>query len=483
MGPIMISFCVYLLMMVGIGLWAYFKTSNLDDYILGGRSLGPWVTALSAAASDMSGWALLGLPGAVYANGLKETWMIFGLLMGAYYNWTVVAPRLRVYTERLNVLTIPEYLEKRLQTKSPYLKIVSSLIILGFFTFYTASGLVAGAKLFSSSFGLDYQFALFLGTFVILLYTVTGGFLAVSWTDFIQGILMAGALVVVPTVLYYDILGYDVSAAIHEKSSLTNISFISVLSLMSWGLGYMGQPHILTRFMAISDVANMRKAKRIAMVWMLIVTVCAVAVGFLGFIWFDKQGGGPELVANPEVVFIILTKTLFNPWVAGILLAAILAAVMSTIDSQLLVCSSALTSDFYKGVLKPEASDKELVWVSRVSVLGVSLVGLAIATDPNSQVLSLVSYAWAGLGAGFGPVIILSLTDKRLNLYGAVSGMITGAVTVVVWKQLEGGIFDLYELLPAFALSYLLTFTLSRLTRSPSQSVEKVFDDLQMNRY
>ena len=230
MSPIMISFCIYLLMMVGIGLWAYFKTSNLDDYILGGRSLGPWVTALSAAASDMSGWALLGLPGAVYANGLKETWMIFGLLMGAYYNWTVVAPRLRVYTERLNVLTIPEYLEKRLQTKSPYLKIVSSLIILGFFTFYTASGLVAGAKLFSSSFGLDYQFALFLGTFVILLYTVTGGFLAVSWTDFIQGILMAGALVVVPTVLYYDILGYDVSAAIHEKSSLTNISFISVLS-------------------------------------------------------------------------------------------------------------------------------------------------------------------------------------------------------------------------------------------------------------
>ena len=275
--------------MVGIGLWAYFRTSNLDDYILGGRSLGPWVTALSAAASDMSGWALLGLPGAVYANGLKETWMIFGLIMGAYYNWTIVAPRLRVYTEHLNVLTIPEYLEKRLQTETPYLKIISSLIILGFFTFYTASGLVAGAKLFSSSFGFDYNVALLIGTSVILLYTVTGGFLAVSWTDFIQGILMAGALVVVPSVLYFDIVGFDVNSSLNEKSFLSNISFLSALSLMSWGLGYMGQPHILTRFMAISDVNKMRKAKRIAMIWMAIVTVCAVAVGFLGFIWFQNM--------------------------------------------------------------------------------------------------------------------------------------------------------------------------------------------------
>ena len=403
--------------------------------------------------------------------------------MGAYYNWTIVAPRLRVYTEHLNVLTIPEYLEKRLQTETPYLKIISSLIILGFFTFYTASGLVAGAKLFSSSFGFDYNVALLIGTSVILLYTVTGGFLAVSWTDFIQGILMAGALVVVPSVLYFDIVGFDVNSSLNEKSFLSNISFLSALSLMSWGLGYMGQPHILTRFMAISDVNKMRKAKRIAMIWMAIVTVCAVAVGFLGFIWFQKHGGNAELAKNPEVIFIVLTKTLFNPWVAGILLAAILAAVMSTIDSQLLVCSSALTSDFYKGVLKPNASDKELVWVSRLSVLGVSLIGLAIASDPNSQVLSLVSYAWAGLGAGFGPVIILSLTDRRFNLPGAVTGMVVGALTVIVWKSLDRGIFDVYELLPAFFLSYSLAYWTSRITGGPGESVENTFLDLRIDSY
>ena len=289
MDPIIVSFIVYLIMMVAIGVWAYFKTNNLDDYVLGGRSLGPWVTALSAAASDMSGWALLGLPGAVYSSGLKEAWMIFGLLLGAYYNWTVVAPRLRVYTAHLNVLTIPEYLEKRLGTKTPILKIVSSAIIIGFFTFYTASGLVSGAKLFSTSFGLGYDQALLIGTGVILLYTVTGGFLAVSWTDFIQGILMAAALVVVPSVLYFDIVGADVTADLNQKAELTNISFFSAISLMAWGLGYMGQPHILTRFMAIADVSEMRKAKRIGMIWMAIVTVCAVAVGFLGYIWFHQK--------------------------------------------------------------------------------------------------------------------------------------------------------------------------------------------------
>lgn len=471
--PTLTTFCIYIIAMLAIGVVAWRATGSLDDYLLGGRSLSPGVTALSAGASDMSGWLLLGLPGAVYVSGLSESWIVIGLVIGAFLNWTLVARRLRVSTASLGSLTLPDYLEARFQDRSKLLRIVSALVILLFFTFYAASGMVAGAKLFSSTFGLSYFVSLFIGAFVIVGYTTIGGFLAVSWTDFVQGMMMLFALVIVVVVMVVELHGpapaFGTLTSINPD--LTHLfrgtTTIGIASLLAWGLGYFGQPHILVRFMAIRQPERMNEARLVGMSWMIVSIVSALGVGLFGIAYLS-DAGQPLANADSENVFIVLTQMIFNPWIAGILLAAILAAVMSTIDSQLLVSSSALSEDFYKTWLRPNASHRELLLVGRITMLTISAIAIALATDPQSKVLGLVSYAWAGLGASFGPVLLMSLYWRSMTRNGALAGMVTGAVTVVVWKQLTGGIFDLYELLPAFVFSLAAIVVVSKVGQSPA---------------
>ena len=424
----------------------------MSGYLLGGRSLGPVTTALSAGASDMSGWLLLGLPGAVYLSGLSEVWIAIGLAVGAFFNWTFVAGKLREQSAASGAMTLPGFFAARLGDPTRILRSVSALVILLFFTFYAASGLVAGAKLFEASFGLSYGLALGIGALVIVSYTALGGFLAVSWTDVLQGTVMLLALVTVPVVILNQTA--EVTLA-HEPatylSAFDGVSLMSALSLLAWGLGYFGQPHVLARFMAAENAAAISRGRVIGMSWMVVTLACAVAVGVLGNAYLHAAGQ-PLDADTAETVFITLTQVLFNPWIAGILLAAILSAIMSTIDSQLLVSSSVLAEDVYRP-LRPNASESELVLVGRVLVLVICGVAGAIALDPQSQVLGLVSYAWAGLGAAFGPVVLFSLYGRSTTHWGAIAGMVTGAATVVVWSGLSGGIFDLYELLPAFILA------------------------------
>lgn len=492
--PTAIMFTIYLLLMLGVGWLGYMSTKNLSDYILGGRSLGSVVTALSAGASDMSGWLLMGLPGAVFLSGLSEAWIAVGLTAGAYLNWRFVAARLRLYTERAgNALTLPDYLAHRFEDRENILRIITAVVILVFFTLYCASGVVAGARLFENMFGMSYSTALWVGALCTIAYVFIGGFLAVSWTDTIQASMMITALILVPIMAWLAVQGQlqpgaDLDTLVEAaKFSLwtPGMTVIGLISLLAWGLGYFGQPHILVRFMAASSVHAIPNARRIGMTWMILSLAGAVAVGFIGLPYFALHADGAAAVtANSETVFMELSKQLFNPWVAGAMLAAILAAVMSTLSCQLLVCSSALTEDIYRTFLRKEASQKELVWIGRAMVLTVALVAIAIATDPTSRVLGMVSYAWAGFGAAFGPVIILSLFWRDMTRNGAFVGIVTGAVTVLVWKQF--GWLGLYEIVPGFILAWVATVLVSKLGR-PSETmlathdaVEKEFAQLRM---
>lgn len=478
--PMLITFVVYISAMVLIGLFAYLRTNNLSDYILGGRSLGSFVTALSAGASDMSGWLLMGLPGAVYMSGLSEGWIAIGLIVGAYLNWLFVAGRLRVQTEHNgNALTLPDYFSNRFEDHSRVLRIFSALVILVFFTIYCASGVVAGARLFESTFGLSYETALWAGAAATIAYTFIGGFLAVSWTDTVQATLMIFALILTPIVVMIATGGADTTFLAIEAADASNFdmlkgaSFVGVISLMAWGLGYFGQPHILARFMAADSVKSIPKARRIAMTWMILCLGGAVAVGFFGIAYFAAHPEvGGAVAENPERVFIELAKILFNPWVAGVLLSAILAAVMSTLSCQLLVCSSALTEDFYKAFLRKGASQTELVWVGRAMVLLVALVAIGLAANPDNRVLGLVSYAWAGFGAAFGPVVILSVLWKGMTRNGALAGMLLGALTVILWKNFFAWT-GLYEIIPGFILATLGILLFSRIGAGPSAAMHK----------
>ncbi|QFU22132.1 sodium/proline symporter PutP [Shewanella eurypsychrophilus] len=471
--PILITFIGYLALMMGIGLWAYKATDSVDDYILGGRGMGPAVTALSVGASDMSGWLLLGLPGAVYLGGLGEAWIGIGLVIGAWLNWLFVAQRLRVYTEFTdNALTLPDFFEKRFEDSKGLLKLVSAVTILVFFTFYASSGMVGGAILFEKVFGLDYTLALIIGSTIIVAYTFVGGFFAVSWTDFFQGCLMLVALLIVPVAIFsqpetqngLDSIDPAMLSMFNEDTTA-----IGLISLLAWGLGYFGQPHILSRFMAIARPKDIPLSRRIAMSWMLIALVGALATGIAGSLYFAS-----DPLANPETVFIHLAHAAFNPWIGGLLIAAILSAIMSTIDSQLLVCSSVITEDFYKKWLRPQASSKELMLVGRIGVLAIAVIAGIVALNPESSVLGLVSYAWAGFGAAFGPVVLLSLFWNAYSRNGAVATILVGAITVVVWKQLSGGIFDLYEILPGFVFATLTGVIVSKMS-APSDSVKEQF--------
>ena len=475
--PLIVTFAIYLIAMIAIGFYAWYSTRTFDDYILGGRSLGSYVTAMSAGASDMSGWLLMGLPGALYLNGASEAWIAIGLLMGAWANWRYVAGPLRLYTERTNnALTLPDYFTHRFLDDKRILRVFSALVILLFFAVYCASGIVAGARLFESVFGVPYAQALWYGAAATILYTLIGGFLAVSWTDTVQATLMLFALLLTPIMVIVANGGFDASLEVIKQVDPTRLEWvgkggvIAIVSSVAWGLGYMGQPHILARFMAADSVASIPRARRIGMTWMTLCLLGSVAVGFFGIAWF---GANPTLAgtvdANSERVFILLAEQLFNPWIAGILLSAILAAVMSTLSCQLLVCSSALTEDFYRGFLRKNASSRELVWVGRTSVLLIALVAIAIASNPESRVLGLVAYAWAGFGASFGPVILLSLYWKRINRNGALAGMVVGAATVILWKQTGSA---LYEIVPGFIASMIAIVLISLLTRAPPAEVQ-----------
>ncbi len=477
--PSIVTFIIYLCALIGFGIVFYRFSETLPDYILGGRKLKSGVAALSAGASDMSGWLLLGLPGAVYAAGLNQVWIAVGLSIGAFLNWQYVAARLRMFTEHLgNSITLPDYLEQRFEDRSHTLRIVTASVILLFFALYTASGLVAGGKLFESSFGWEYETALLAGTGVIVVYTFLGGFMAVSWTDFFQGILMLLALITAPIMLifFYENWGTLTAGVASVDPSFMNVyqdmTIIGVLSLLAWGLGYFGQPHILARFMAIESVKMVPKAQMIGIGWMVFALLGAIFVGFTGVAYFADNP-----LPDPEFVFLVMVQELFNPWLAGILLAAILSAVMSTVDSQLLVCSSALAEDFYKGLFRSSATHGELVWVGRLSVVGVAAVALVIAWNPEAMVLELVAWAWAGFGASFGPVILFSLFWRRMTHQGALAGVITGAVTVLMWNYLEGGLFELYEILPGFVLSSLAIYLFSIRSKPPSESVTVTFDE------
>lgn len=480
--PVLISFTTYMLVMIAIGVYFYFKTDNLSDYILGGRGLGPGVTALSAGASDMSGWLLLGLPGMMYNDGIVGSWIAIGLIIGAYLNWHYVARALRIFTHKLNdSITIPDYFSNRFEDKSSLLRVVTAIVILLFYTLYTSSGLVGGAKLFEATFGLDYSTALLIGSFIIVSYTFLGGYNAVSWTDFIQGILMMLALVITPVVVIFHIGGVNEGLKIIESVDPSKLdlfsgaSFIGIISLIAWGLGYFGQPHILVRFMSIRHENEMHRAKTIGMTWMIFSIIGSLAVGFFGFAYVVSEGVDLQ---DSEKIFITLSQLLFDPWIAGFLLAAILAAIMSTIDSQLLVSSSVLTRDIYHALLRKDASNKELVWVGRATVIAIAVIAWYLSTDQNSSVLKLVAYAWAGFGAAFGPLIILSLYNPNISKYGAIAGMVTGAATVIIWKQLEGGIFDVYELLPGFVAAWTAILIFGTMGTQTSENSKKIFDEV-----
>ncbi len=473
------TFIVYLIMMLSIGVYAYQRTKNSSDYFLGGRSLGPWPAALSAGASDMSGWLLLGLPGYAYAAGLEAFWLAGGLLVGTWANWLLVAKRLRTYSVTTDSLTLPEFLSRRFNDRSKLIQTISAFFILLFFLFYTSSGLVAGGKLFETVFGIDYSVAVVIGTICVVSYTLFGGFLAVSWTDLVQGLLMAAALLVVPFAALeggFDKLNTELTNINPELLTIWNgvdgkpLSAIAIISLVAWGLGYFGQPHILARFKASRTNRELTTARRIAVIWSGLSMFGAMLVGVVGLVYITNH---PTLVLEDgEKIFMLLVNAIFHPVIAGILLAAILAAIMSTADSQLLVSSSALAEDFYKQVFKTEASSEEIVRVGRLAVIILSIIALILALTPDSSVLGLVSYAWAGFGAAFGPALVLSLYWSRMNRNGALAGILVGGVTIVIWKQLSGGWFDVYEIVPGIILSSIAIVAVSLFTGEPEQVVK-----------
>lgn len=493
------AFVVYLLLMIVIGVLSMKKTKSTEDYFLGGRGLNGWVAALSAQASDMSGWLLMGLPGSIYALGTGQAWIAIGLFLGTVANWLFISKRLRRYTiVANNSLTLPEFLENRYHDKKRVLLFISSIVIVVFFLVYTASALAAGGKLFHSVFGVDYHYALAIGAGVILIYTFLGGFLAVCTTDFIQGTLMLIGLLVVPIVAY-SFISNDFAAQITSTgvnysdymSLFSNggkpYSFIDILSQLAWGLGYCGMPHVLVRFMAVKNEKELKKSSVIAIIWVFLSLVMACVIGVVGRAFLPNilEGGATENV------FIQMINEVFNnrlalPFIGGIFLCGILAAIMSTADSQLLVCASSVSKDIFKNVINPKASDKTVLKVSRITVIAVAVLAFLIAWDPESNIMKLVSDAWAGLGSAFGPVVVCSLFWKRTNFAGAVAGILSGGLTVIVWDYLPiiGGkklcdVTGIYSLLVGFAISIVCIVVFSLLTKEPSAEIVAEFERVQ----
>lgn len=534
---ILVTFCLYLIMMLGIGAYFYFKTKNLSDYILGGRGLGKWVTSLSAQASDMSGWLLMGLPGAAFLGGISNAaWIAIGLAIGTYFNWKIVAKKLRTYTEKFNdSITLSSYFENRFEDHSRILRVASSVFILIFFLFYTASSFVAGGKLLNSVFNIKYNIAVLIGTVIIITYTFLGGFLAVCWTDLIQGILMFFAIIALPIMVIVSgmqelgsldfnlpiinssreviantgfLSFWSVEALAGQGGSVT-VAVISVISSLAWGLGYFGQPHILVRFMAVKDPEEIKRSRLIAMIWVVISLAGAVFIGILGRSVLEGtmmnlqntlatlEAGSAEAthIANQinyiqnldgEYVFMELVMRYAPLFISGVLLSAILAAVMSTADSQLLVTASSISEDLYRGIFRKNASEKELVWVSRLTIVAVAICAYCIAMDPNnSSVLALVAYAWAGFGATFGPVVLMSLFYRKMTGKAALCGMVTGGVTTILWKVLASHfanipLFGLYEIIPGFLLALGVIYLVSNLDQKGQKAMFKKLESMNM---
>ena len=475
-----LAFVIYLGFMIMIGVMYAKKNNSSSDFFLGGRKVGPWMTALSAEASDMSGWLLMGLPGLAYLGGMKEAfWTALGLVIGTYLNWLIVAKPLRKCTIAFgDSITIPEFLTNRFKDKSKVLSTVSVIFIILFFTIYTASGFVACAKLFNSVFGLPYHVGLVLGTIVILLYTILGGYLAVCATDFIQGTLMFIACIVAAVVMVVVLGGPGEAmasvAAFSERAisgefgeamqgkflANQNYGIVPIISALAWGLGYFGMPHILVRFMGIRSNKEVALSRRIATVWVVIAFIGTLIVGSLGTVYL------PEILSPSaaETVFSATIQKMFPAFIGGIFLCAILAAAMSTADSQLLVASSAFSQDIFKGLIKKDATTKEVLSISRIAVLIIAAVAFVLSLDENSSIFGLVSYAWAGFGATFGPLVLLALFWKGATAKGAIAGLIGGGVTVVAWHNIPATvapIFGVYEILPAFIVCLVLAVVVS----------------------
>lgn len=499
-----LAFVLYLGFMIYIGLRNASRNSTSADFFLGGRKAGPWVTALSAEASDSSAWLLMGLPGLCYLGGVKETfWTALGLIIGTYLSWLFVAKPLRKCSITYgDSITIPEFLSNRFKDKSHLLSIISVIFIVLFFTIYTASGFVACAKLFNSVFGLPYHAGLAIGLIVILCYTITGGYTAVCSTDFVQGMLILVAFIVSALVAIISLGGIPNAITqvktfqsnaiagtfgdIIKKSFVNNQNYkaMSIISALAWGLGYFGMPHIIVRFMGIRSNTEVKKARRIGISWMIISYIGTFIIGTLGTAYLFKHGtilgAGKDVIINgitnygdAETVFSATMQNMYPAFIAGIFLCAILAASMSTADSQLLAASSAVSQDIFKGLVKKDASEKEVLTISRLVVFLIALIALFLALDPESSIFGLVSFAWSGFGGTFGPLVLLALYWKRTTAQGAIAGLISGGIVDVVWHYLHGGIFDLYEIIPAFFICLIVTIFVSLITKPNKEVMEK----------
>lgn len=474
------AFILYFLLMLLIGFWFMLRpgSGGASDYFLGDRKMGPWVTAMSAQASDMSGWLLMGLPGSILALGLGEVWIAIGLAIGTYLNWLFVAARLRRFTKAADdAITLPEYLTKRFKSKSVALQIISAAVFFFFFTIYVASGFKAGGTLFSSVMGISESTAMIVFAFIVIMYTFMGGFSAVCWTDFVQGMLMFFAILIVPIIVYmtksstFTTIDAPNYFNLMPSGQLDWSSISTILSGLAWGLGYFGMPHIIVRFMAIENSKMIKKSRLIAMVWVICTLSAAAFIGIIGRMYM------PGLAENgQERVFIEMVRSIFPGFISGILLSAILAAAMSTADSQLLVASSSITNDIYIPVFRKNATNKEILWVGRITVIALSIVAYILAVNPNSgNIMGLVSNAWAGFGASFGPVIILTLYWKRFTYRGAVAGIVGGAATVVLWIQFMS-FTGLYELLPGFVVGFAASVLVTLLDKEPSEEICDIYD-------
>jgi sodium/proline symporter len=478
--PTLITFVVYFVVLLGMGLYFCRPGDSIEGYLLGKRGMGTWVTALSTQASDMSGWLLMGLPGVIYAGGLAHAWIAVGLFIGTLLNWRLVSGRLRLFTQKTNAITLPTFFEERFGDSTGLLRIISALVILMFFTIYASSGLVACGKLFESTFGISYQWGACIGGIITILYTFMGGYRAVCWTDVFQGSLMVLALVVVPVIAIMRIGGIT---AIHEAMTAKGISTslippggiaapLGIASAMAWGLGYFGQPHLLTRFMSAKSLANLPKSMTIAIVWVFISLTSAVAIGLVGIGMFETLPGGDR-----EKVFICMINEVIHPWAAGLMLSAILSAIMSTIDSQLLVSSSALSEDLYHRVLRRDVGPLAVAMIGRLCVIVISGIALTLALRPDDTILGIVAYAWGGFGAAFGPVILFALFSRRTAWPSALIGMVAGTVVLVVWKQV-GLSGRMYEIVPGFAVNCVAILLVDRLIQQTDARVLQQFDEV-----
>jgi len=476
-----ITFLIYFIVLLGIGLYFYRRSVSIEDYLLGGRGMGAWVTALSAQASDMSGWLLMGLPGAIYLGGMGNVWIAIGLFIGTVLNWKLVSARLRIYTQKTNTITLPCFFEARFGDPTGLLRVVSAIIILIFFTIYASAQLVATGKLFESTFNVSYATAVLMGGVVIIAYTFLGGFLAVCWTDLFQGTLMVLALLVVPLLAYIDVGGIStISKAMISKGMQINLipqsrtAVLAVVSAMAWGLGYFGQPHILTRFMSAKSVRKLSRSMAIAIIWVFLSLSGALAIGFIGIGMFENLNIAE---GEHEKVFIYMIRRAIHPWLAGIMLAAILSAIMSTIDSQLLVCSSALTEDFYQKTIRKKAGEREVVLVGRIFVVIISTIALILALRPDETILGIVAYAWGGFGAAFGPLVLFALFSRKTSWQSALAGMVTGTIVLVVWKQIGLNQY-MYEIVPGFISNCLVIVAMNKVIKQKSRKILSGYNEV-----